>query len=155
MTDKERKEAFEPFHVIIPPALYLAIKYNQSTKRDEKNIPDEEIEDFAKFKELFRKFLEGVNKQDQSALALLSAIMSMWGYSRKYCGLCGKPIIGRGENIQNRLTCRSCYDSYKITEELYRRESHEDASQRRKSSTYPRRKFKPPHNAPPVDNSRS
>lgn len=159
MTDNERKKASEPFHVIISPSLYLAIKYNQSTKRDEKNIPDEEIVEFEKFKALFKQFLDGLNKQDQSSLSLLSSIMSLWGYNRKYCGLCGKPIIGRGESIQNRLTCRSCFDSYKITEELYRREGHEEEKFTRREYRNPQnpplRKHRPPHNASPVEETPS
>lgn len=126
MNDNERKKSSEPFHIILSPALYFAIKYNQAIKRDESLLSEDEVREYEKFKETFKIFLNGVNKQDHSSLSLLSAIMNMWGYNRKYCGLCGKPIIGDGKSIQNRLTCRSCFDSYKITEELYRREAHEE-----------------------------
>ena len=63
-----------------------------------------------------------VNEEDPSAFTILSNIMAMWGYTRKYCGMCGRPIIGKPGHIQNRMVCQTCDDSYKITDELYKRE---------------------------------
>lgn len=115
----------EPFNVIFSPLLYHAIKYNQAIKPDESYISDEDLIEFEKFKHLFKEFLQKLNKHDQSAFSSLSNLMNMWGYSRKYCGMCGKPVIGKGGHIQNRLVCPSCHSSYRITEELYKREVEE------------------------------
>ena len=124
----------EPFNIIFSTALYNAIKYNQGLKPDDSYISKEDIEEFEKFKTMFKEFLSKLNKHDQSAFTVLSNIMSLWGYSRKYCGMCGRPVIGRGGYILGRLVCESCHGSYKITEELYNREK--DSNKSKKTHIY-------------------
>jgi hypothetical protein len=115
----------DPFNVIFSAPLYASIKYNQAVKIDESKLPDIDKKEFEKFKVLFKQFLEKLNNQDQSAFTILSTLMSMWGYTRKYCGMCGRPIVGDAKYVQKRLTCLSCHDSYEIANELYKRESGE------------------------------
>jgi len=120
----EMVDAPEPYHLIIPQSLYKAIKYNQSHHNEQNKVTKEERKEFDEFKKLFKDFMKKLNSQDPSAFSILSAIMGMWGYSRKYCGMCGRPIIGRPGHIQNRMVCPTCEDSYKITEELHKKEDH-------------------------------
>lgn len=114
----------EPYHLIIPQSLYQAIKYNQTHNNDRDKITAEEAKEFEKFKVLFKDFINKLNTQNPSAFSLLSAIMGMWGYSRKYCGMCGRPIIGKPGHIQNRMVCITCDDSYRITEELHKKDDN-------------------------------
>lgn len=115
-------EEISSFNIEFTPLLYVSIKYNQSLRPDVSLLSKEDIKEYEKFKQLFSLFLEKLKKHDQSAFTFLSSIMSMWGYTRKYCGMCGKPIIGKYEHIQNRIVCDDCHNSYKITEELYKRD---------------------------------
>lgn len=124
-SDDERKIP-EPFQVIISPMLFQAIKFNQTLRPSEKYLSDEDLEDFETFKTLFKDFLARLNKHDQGAFSILSNIMSMWGYSRKYCGMCGRPVLGKGQHIQNRIVCDTCGNSYRIAEELYRRQDQDE-----------------------------
>lgn len=125
----EMVDAPEPYHLIIPQSLYKAIKFNQGSAKSDEQIAPEDANEFDNFKKLFKEFTHKLNKQDPSAFSLLSSIMGMWGYSRKYCGMCGRPIIGKPEHIQNRMCCNTCGDSYKITEELLRQEKTEPVTE--------------------------
>jgi len=122
----EENKVPEPFNVIFSPSLYYKIKYNHVTKIEDESIPKNELDEFERFKTLFKDFLNKVNKQDLSASSTLSSLMTMWGYSRKYCGMCGIPIIGKPEYIGNRVVCKGCHESYRITEELHKREGDSD-----------------------------
>jgi hypothetical protein len=127
----------EPYHLIIPQSLYKSIKYNQAHHHQAKGeITNEEATEFKKFKDLFKNFMNKLNAQDPSAFSTLSAIMGMWGYSRKYCGMCGRPIIGKPGHIQNRMVCPTCDDSYKIAEELHKREDSEIVNEKRTKGFY-------------------
>ena len=125
-------DAPEPFHLIMPHELYYAIK-NNSYYAGNSKVDRQTAEEFEKFKKLFKAFLEQLNRQDPSAFSILSTIMTMWGYSRKYCGMCGKPIIGRPGHIENRMVCSQCNASYRITEKLYQKDE----------TPYPPKKFIP------------
>lgn len=127
----------EPYHLIVPQSLYKAIKYNQAHHQVHKGeITNEEATEFKKFKNLFKDFMNKLNSQDPSAFSTLSAIMGMWGYSRKYCGMCGRPIIGKPGHIQNRMVCPTCDDSYRIAEELHKREDGEIVNEKRVKGSY-------------------
>jgi hypothetical protein len=115
---KDRKLP-EPFDVIFSPLLYHSIKYNQDLKPDESYISDEELKEFEKFKSLFKDFLARLNKHDQAAFSVLSTMMQMWGYSRKYRGMCGRPIINNPGKVEGRFVCEGCKGSYEIAEKLY------------------------------------
>jgi hypothetical protein len=116
----------EPLHLIISLPLYKAIKYNQGLQPDNATISEADIKEFDKFKFLFRELLTKLNSHDSTAFTVLSGIMNMWGYSRKYCGMCGKPIIGKPGHIENRLVCGSCNESYRITEALFHKRPEEE-----------------------------
>jgi len=122
----------EPFHLILSLPLFKSIKYNQGLQPDKTEIPAADIKEFDKFKFLFKEFLNKLNAHDSSAFTILSAIMNMWGYSRKYCGMCGKPIIGKPGHIENRMVCPSCNESYRITEALLRGDQPEMVSEERR-----------------------
>ncbi len=134
MSDKKTElvDAPEPYHLIIPQSLYKAIRFNQGSSKNDDKITLEDAKEFDNFKTLFKAFISKLNRQDPSAFSILPNIMGMWGYSRKYCGVCGRPIIGKPEHIQNRMVCSTCGDSYKITEELFKHEKTES-----KDSTKP------------------
>lgn len=123
--EKETTPTPEPFHLIVSYPLFLSIKNNQSLAPDSKEVPIELAEEFEKFKSMFKSFLDLMNKHNESAFSVLSSIMSLWGYSRKYCGMCGKPIIGKPSHIENRMVCSRCNDSFRIAEELYKRDPHQ------------------------------
>lgn len=147
--DDEERKIPEPFQVIISPLLFQAIKYNQTLRPSEKFLSDEDIEEFEKFKKQFKEFLNGLNKHDQSAFTMLSSVMSMWGYTRKYCGMCGRPVIGKGQHIQNRIACDTCGNSYRIAEELYRKEeqiSEGSENTKTSNSNYKGRNYDPNYN---------
>ena len=102
--------------------LYYAVKYNQFPPENEEDISEKDVKEFEKYQNLWEEFQKKINKHDQSCFSLLSSIMGMWGYSRRYCGMCGKPIIGKTEHISNRMVCNACYEGFKITEQLLKRE---------------------------------
>ena len=135
----QETESPDPFHLIIPHELFLAIKNNQNHTSGQK-VDIATAQEFEKFKKLFKTFLDLLNRQDPGAFSVLSSIMSMWGYSRKYCGMCGKPIIGRPGHIENRMVCGQCNASFRITERLY----HKD-----EPSSHPPRKFIPSNSQNP------
>lgn len=110
------------FNIKMSPRLYYAVKYNQFPPAKEEEIPEEDVKEFEKYKSLWEEFDRKINRHDQSCFSLLSSIMGMWGYSRRYCGMCGKPIIGKAEHISNRMVCGICHDGFKITEQLLEKE---------------------------------
>jgi uncharacterized protein YbaR (Trm112 family) len=110
----------DPYHLIVSLSLFNSIKYNQGLQPGKTEVSEKEVQEFEKFKLLFKEFLNKLNEHDSGAFTLLSSIMNMWGYSRKYCGMCGKPIIGKPGHIENRMVCPSCNESYRITEALLR-----------------------------------
>lgn len=114
----------EPYHLIVSQSLYKAIKYNQAHPQSKQpaTINKEDAEEFDKFKILFKEFMDKLNAQESSSFSILSTIMGMWGYSRKYCGMCGRPIIGKPGHIQNRMSCSTCADSYKIADSIYKQQ---------------------------------
>ena len=118
----EMVKAPEPYHLIISQSLFKAIKYNQPQVKEKEKITKEEEKEFYKFKNMFKDFMTRLNSSDPSAFSILSAIMGLWGYSRKYCGMCGRPIIGKPGHIQNRMVCPTCEDSYRIADELHKKE---------------------------------
>jgi NADH pyrophosphatase NudC (nudix superfamily) len=121
---EEKVQAPEPFHLIISHELYAAIRNNQGLAHANNNLIDKDFaQEFEQFKNSFKTFLDLLNKKDNSAFSVLSNIMNMWGYGRRYCGQCGKPIIGKSGHIENRLVCNSCNESYRITNELYKRDT--------------------------------
>lgn len=113
----------EPFHLIISHELFQAIKNNQGLMPSTGKVNKLTADEFEKFKSFFKTFLDLLNKHQESAFSVLSTIMSMWGYSRKYCGMCGKPIIGKPGHIENRMVCPRCNEAFNIAEELYRRDA--------------------------------
>lgn len=132
MNDKpEMVSVPEPYHLIIPHSLYKAIKYNQAHSTDQKKITKEEEREFMKFKDTFKEFMKRLNAGDPSSFSILSNIMGMWGYSRKYCGMCGRPIIGKPGHIQNRMVCPTCDDSFRITEELNKKDDRPQQAAKR------------------------
>jgi len=133
MNDKPKTPvpAPEPYHLIISLPLFNSIKYNQGLQPDKTDVTEKEAQEFEKFKILFKEFLNKLNEHDSSAFTLLSAIMGMWGYSRKYCGMCGKPIIGKPGHIENRMVCPSCNESYRITEALLRDDQFEPSGEKK------------------------
>lgn len=126
----------EPYHLIISQSLYKAIKYNQAQHqvKKPKEILSEEAEEFDKFRKLFKDFMNKLNAQDHTAFSVLSTIMGMWGYSRKFCGMCGRPIIGKPGYIQNRMVCSTCSDSYKIAESIHKHQDDIKESEEVKST---------------------
>jgi len=128
----------EPYHLIIPQSLYKAIKYNQAhhSHADNEKIVREEAHEFETFKKFFKEFMNRLNSQDPSAFSVLSTIMGMWGYTRKYCGMCGRPIIGKPGHIQNRMVCSTCNDSYRIAEELHKRDDGEIIDEKKSKGFY-------------------
>lgn len=106
----------------MPLRLYYAVKYNQFPPENENDISKEDVKELKKYQNLWEEFQKKIDGHDQSCFSLLSSIMGMWGYSRRYCGMCGKPIIGKAEHISNRMVCNICYDGFKITEQLLKRE---------------------------------
>jgi hypothetical protein len=144
-----------PFHLIVSYPLFLAIKNNQGLKPDSKEVLKESAEEFEKFKSLFKTFLDLLNNHQESAFSILSTIMSIWGYSRKYCGMCGKPIIGKPGHIENRMVCQRCNESFRIAEELYKRDPHDLKQEALKEFTERKREEKSADRTdiPPLSNS--
>lgn len=136
---KNKIPAPEPFHLIISHELYAAIRNNQGLAHSNDNMIDKDFaKEFEQFKNSFKNFLDLLNKKDESAFSVLSNIMNMWGYGRRYCGQCGKPIIGKSGHIENRLVCNSCNESYRITNELYKRDSNPSYTFKKKDK-FPRK----------------
>lgn len=121
--DKPKVVASKPLSINLNVNLFHAIKYNQGLI-DESHISESDIIEFNKFTTHLNGFFDKLESHDQGAFSLLSSLMSTWGYSRKYCGMCGRPVIGEFKSVQNRITCKMCYASYKITEALLKRDSY-------------------------------
>jgi hypothetical protein len=116
----------EPYHLILSLPLFQSIKNNQGLRPSPDEVTEEEAKEFEKFKKLFKEFMDRMNRHDSSAFSILSTIMGLWGYSRKYCGMCGRPIIGKPGHIENRMVCAGCNESYKITQRLLKDENLEE-----------------------------
>jgi hypothetical protein len=127
MSDSDKVNIPEPLHLIISPELYKAIKNNQGLMPDSDKMERIDAEEFEKFKGLFKNFLDLLNKHQDNAFSILSTIMGMWGYGRKYCGMCGKPIIGKPGHIENRMVCGRCFESFRIADALYQKDSPSEA----------------------------
>ena len=103
-------------NIKIDENLYAAIRYNRPVEK----IPEVAKKEYKEFEKIFKQFLSKLDSGDPRVFSLLSTLMSMLGYSRKYCGYCGMPVIGKIHRIQNStIVCKTCYLSYKITEKLY------------------------------------
>ena len=124
---KKDEKHSPPLVVEIDLKFYTAVKYNKGLL---KYISKHDEQEFVKFKRLFKQFINKLEVDNHSAFSDMSALMSMWGYSRKYCGMCGRPIIGKINRIQNRrIVCNTCFKSYKITETLHQQEASERNSE--------------------------
>lgn len=123
---KENKEInpSDPFDIRMDFSLFASIKYNKAMRRC---FNEYDKKEFDNFKTLFKRFLHKVKENDPTASSDLSSIMSMWGYHRKYCGMCGRPVIGKLYRIQGRkIVCHTCNESYKITDKLSEKDVSED-----------------------------
>jgi hypothetical protein len=119
--DNQDRKIPEPLHIIMSPALFYSIKSNQGLIPEE-NLSDVSLEEFEKFKELWKDVVNKLNKHDDGAFGSLSKLFSMWGYNRRYCSMTGKPIIGKPRYIEGRMVSEEYFQSYQITERLHKRD---------------------------------
>ena len=122
--DKKIKQP-DPFDIKMDYSLFASIKYNRAIKECANEY---DKKDFETFKSLFKKFLKELHQNNNmDAFSDLSAIMSMWGYHRKYCGMCGRPVIGKIYRLQGgKIVCGTCNASYKITDMLLEKENNQE-----------------------------
>jgi len=124
----EDKKIPDLFDIKMDFSLFTAIKYNRSLKEYKHEYDTKE---FVNFKRLFKSFVEKLENQDPSAFSDLSALMSMWGYHRKYCGMCGRPVIGKIYRLQGgKIVCQTCHGSFRITEKLFEKDIDDDSVQK-------------------------
>jgi len=133
MSKDEKIKIPDPFKIDMDFTLFAAIKYNRSLK-DYKHEYD--TREFTNFKRLFKEFLKKLNENNPTAFSDLSTLMSMWGYHRKYCGMCGRPVIGKVYRMQGgKIVCVTCYGSYKITEKLFEKDADEEIKEKASEKT--------------------
>lgn len=96
--------------------LFLFLKYNKLLdKADKMADADERL--YEEFCKKWREFCE-LFEDGKAPSATLGGVMSLFGFKRHYCGTCGRPIIGRFSKIGSMITCESCFESYRIIQEL-------------------------------------
>jgi hypothetical protein len=111
------------FKIEMSPKLYYSIRNNQFLQKEDLVFSESDTKEYERFKKTWEEFENKLNNQDPIAFSILSNLMNFWGYNRRYCGMCGRPIIGRPEHIQNRIVCCNCYKSYEITENLLKQDN--------------------------------
>ena len=100
---------------------FIFLKYNLMVNDAAMTETDELLyQEFLKQIGSLKKELEETNS---GASETLGSIMAMFGFSRHYCSISGKPIIGRYYKIGSRIVSQEAYESYKIVQELEGRNS--------------------------------
>lgn len=101
--------------------LFVFLKYNQMVDSVE-SLPQSEVEMYQEFCNQWNSFIHDFENGDTSAASALGSLLSIFGFKRHYCSTCGLPIIGKFSKIGNRVTCDSCYQSFKIIQEMEKRD---------------------------------
>lgn len=96
--------------------LFVFLKYNQTVENVE-SLPQSEEEMYREFCNKWKDLLQNLDN-GLSASSSLGSLLSMFGFKRHYCSTCGLPIIGKFSKIGNRVTCDPCYQSFKIIQEM-------------------------------------
>lgn len=96
--------------------LFVFLKYNQTVESVE-SLPQSEEEMYNEFCNKWNDLLQNLDS-GLSAASSLGSLFSMFGFKRHYCSTCGLPIIGKFSKIGNRVTCDPCFQSFKIIQEM-------------------------------------
>lgn len=99
--------------------LFVFLKYNQTVENVE-SLPQSEEEMYREFCNKWNDLLRNMDN-GLSASSSLGSLLSMFGFKRHYCSTCGLPIIGKFSKIGNRVTCDPCFQSFKIIQEMEKR----------------------------------
>ena len=100
----------------ITKEFFLFLKHNRFIDKD--NIKDYSNKDYNEFNNLLTSFIQAMENNNPNASEFLGALMTFLGFSRKYCSLCGKPIIGKYYKLNNRITCNNCYAAYSVIKQI-------------------------------------
>jgi hypothetical protein len=101
--------------------LFIFLKYNQMVDNAATTETDELL--YQEFLKKIDALQSELKNSDSGASETLGSIMAMFGFSRHYCSISGKPIIGKYYKIGNRIVSQEAYESYKIVQELEGRNS--------------------------------
>ena len=124
MSEDKKIKVPGPFKIEMDFTLFSSIKYNRDLKDQ---MHEYDIKEFASFKKLLLEFSNKLKEGNPTAFSDLSALMSMWGYHRKYCGMCGRPVIGKIYRLQGgKIVCSTCHASYKITDKLFEKDVNDE-----------------------------
>lgn len=105
--------------------LFVFLKYNQMPSKSIDKLPRHDENIYKEFVKNFNKLLNTLNTEDNKASSELGSIMSMFGFSRHYCNISGKPIIGRYQKIGSRIVSQEAYESYQIIQQMEKKEKRE------------------------------
>lgn len=99
--------------------LFVFLRYNtipQDGSELKLSESDEKLYDelVVKVKSLANQLNDG----DMKAKANISAIFSMFGFSRHYCSMTGQPIVGKYYKIGSKVVGREAYEAHKIVQEI-------------------------------------
>jgi hypothetical protein len=95
---------------------FIFLKYNQMVESVNTTETDELL--YQEFLKKTTALRTEIQNSDSGASETLGSIMAMFGYSRHYCSISGKPIIGKYYKIGNRIVSQEAYESWKIVQEL-------------------------------------
>ena len=96
--------------------LFIFLKYNQIVSGASITETDELL--YQEFLKQMVSLQKELKEDDSGASETLGSVMSMFGFSRHYCSISGKPIIGKYFKIGNRIVSQEAYESYRIVQEL-------------------------------------
>jgi hypothetical protein len=101
--------------------LFIFLKYNLIVNGPSFTETDELL--YQEFLKKIASLQHDLRESDSAASETLGSIMAMFGFSRHYCSISGKPIIGKYYKIGNRIVSQEAYESYMIVKELEGRTS--------------------------------
>ena len=96
--------------------LYMFLKFNKTVEKVD-SLPESEKQMYAEFCNQWHELINGL-ENNSSASSALGSLLSMFGFKRHYCSTCGIPIIGSFSKIGNRVTCDTCFQSFKIIQTM-------------------------------------
>ena len=106
-------------------SFFMFLKYNVVQEVKELSEYDKAL--YKEFISKWKTFAQLLEKNDNKASGVLGSIASLFGFNRRYCSICGSPIMSRYSKIQGKISCPSCYDSYKIIQLLEKKQEKIDA----------------------------
>jgi hypothetical protein len=104
--------------------VFYFLKYNTIQQVEKLSEIDEQLyQQFILKVQLLQEQLESNNDK---ASATLSSLCTIFGFSRHFCEITGKPIIGKYYRLNGKTVSKDAFDSYKIFNEIEKKEKKDN-----------------------------